>query len=102
MFTFKTSRSFFSRYFGFNCFSAKLLNKSQLKFWNIISGLSILFCSFPCLAGAIVIIYFDIDKSQIFVSSIDLLIVSTFMAIFGILETIKSDNFFHEDDIYFN
>lgn len=87
IFTFKNSRTVFSRYFAFDFFKAKLTDISVFLGWNRVTGASIVGCTFPIVFGSVMVGYYDTDKAQTFISAIDAIIVSFFMLIFMIWET---------------
>lgn len=63
IFSHKTFQILFSRYFGFSFFSAKLSSVAKLSPVNILSGVNIMMSSFPVIAGCLLEVYQDTDKS---------------------------------------
>ena len=57
------SRAMYSKYFAFDFLKGKLSTIQQFLGWNIVSGVSIVVCSFPVIFGSAMIVYNDTQKA---------------------------------------
>ena len=63
----------------------------------MLTGISLVVVSFPFLFSAAYSAYFDEEKGQLFISSLDVIIVTTLMFIILICETQKPPEFFEDN-----
>lgn len=95
--TFKLNCILFCKFFGFTFFKAKLSSVDKFDPLTRVSGLSLLVTSLPLIIGASLTAYHDELKQQLFVSSIDAIVVTTLMLIFMICEGQKKPSKFFDD-----
>lgn len=65
----------------------------------MITGVSIIVSSIPAIAGAGITAYYDVELKQLFIISLDALIVTVLMLIFMICEVQKPSNFFADNNV---
>lgn len=86
----------YSKFFGFSFFRLKLTSIESLSPVNKLTGLSLVLNSIPMLVTASVTAYYDEKKEQLFLSALDVIIVTIIMLILMICEAKKPVNFFEE------
>jgi hypothetical protein len=96
--SFKVSKSLVSKYFGFKFFKARLTSLTQLMPFNVISLVSIFFCSIPVIIGAVLALYDNNEVDQLFVSAIDCVLVTALMIVAILWEGHKNERFFLDED----
>ncbi|KAL4507260.1 hypothetical protein ABPG72_002053 [Tetrahymena utriculariae] len=95
--SFKIQKIIFCKYFNQNFFKAKLKDIDLLSPFNKVSILSILFNSFLIILSASIFSYKHQNSTQIYILSLDTLLVTIFMIIFMIWEALKNETFFEEN-----
>lgn len=93
----KLSKIIFSKYFGFSFFSAKLQDVKAFFPFNVLLGISVIVTSLPIIGAAGLAAYDDVIKEQLFISSIDTIIVTVLMILFAICDTQKPGNYFEPE-----
>ncbi|CAD8126990.1 unnamed protein product [Paramecium sonneborni] len=97
--TFKINKLYFSRYFGFYFFKACIVDINKFLFFNIISLLSIFLTTLPMIvASAIILNEYD-QKDQLYISTIDSIIVTFIIFISIIWESQKNEDYFKENGL---
>ncbi|CAD8044013.1 unnamed protein product [Paramecium primaurelia] len=97
--TFKINKIYFSRYFGFYFFKACIVDIQKFLIFNIISLLSIFLITLPMIvASAIILNNYD-EKDQLYVSTIDCIIVTFVIFISIIWESQKNEDYFKENGL---
>ncbi|KAL4506714.1 hypothetical protein ABPG72_000285 [Tetrahymena utriculariae] len=95
--SFKIQKIIFCKYFNQNFFKAKLKDIDLLSPFNKVSVLSVIFNSFLIIFSAAVFSYKYQNSTQIYILSLDTLLVTIFMIIFMIWEALKNETFFEEN-----
>ncbi|CAD8135514.1 unnamed protein product [Paramecium octaurelia] len=97
--TFKINKIYFSRYFGFYFFKACIVDVQKFLIFNIISLVSIFLITLPVIvASAIILNNYD-EKDQLYVSTIDCIIVTFIIFISIIWESQKNEDYFKENGL---
>ncbi|EAR90771.2 transmembrane protein, putative (macronuclear) [Tetrahymena thermophila SB210] len=95
--SFKIQKIIFCKYFNQNFFKAKLKDIDLLSPFNKVSVLSVIFNSFLIILSAAIFSYKYQNSTQIYILSLDTLLVTIFMIIFMIWEALKNETFFEEN-----
>ncbi|EAR99021.4 transmembrane protein, putative (macronuclear) [Tetrahymena thermophila SB210] len=95
--SFKIQKIIFCKYFNQIFFKAKLKDIDLLTPFNKMSIFSIIFNSFLIIFSASVFSYRHQNSTQIYILSLDTLLVTIFMIIFMIWEALKNEAFFDEN-----